>query len=394
DRQPLLPKGNLPFNFEVAMTLGVSTGEIRGEQAALRRQIREELALKKLKKRLGEDQLDGELEAKRARVQEPASAAPWLNSALKGWLLSRVLSNRQYVPEDSSGVAANAAVESDASMAANAAVSKVAAEAAVESDVDVASNAAIPKSGGVAADAAVESDVNMAANATVSKSGGAAAHEDAVQSDVDMAANAAVCKSGGVAAQAAVESDVDMATNAAGSKSDGVAAEAAVESDVDMATNSNAAVSKSGGVAAEAAVESVVNMADEDATAVESPAPNAIVAEVSGPAVAQLTLATAPDEAPEQAGDRKAAKREREQAKARENLQWLSLQDGISDCCPHSGLVDPSELKTLSFVVPTPTDLLEKDWKKYKSITVLLNNRAFYVNNSWVPCPGVKATWL
>ena len=44
DRQPLLPKGNLPFNFEVAMNLEVSSGKIREEQAALRRQVREDVA--------------------------------------------------------------------------------------------------------------------------------------------------------------------------------------------------------------------------------------------------------------------------------------------------------------------------------------------------------------
>ena len=47
-----------------------------------------------------------------------------------------------------------------------------------------------------------------------------------------------------------------------------------------------------------------------------------------------------------------------------------------------------------SFVVKAPQHLVKADPKRYKGITVLLNSRGFYINNSWVGCPGVAATCL
>ncbi|CAE7399606.1 unnamed protein product, partial [Symbiodinium microadriaticum] len=275
----------------VAMNLEVSSGKIREEQAALRRQVREDVdqAVRKLTQKRGRAaELDAD-EAKRARV------VPLLNSA-RGLAAEISIECRRIgnVSEESGDVAANDA-------------------AAVESDVNMAKNAAVSKSGGVAADAAasdVEPDVNMAENAAV------------------------VSSSGGVAAvEPSTAADVDMTTE------DHAASVTAVEADVNKMVSEDAAmVSSSGGVAANeaTAVESGVNMAV-----------NAIVSEdpVSGHAPENIPASVRPPAA--KGDDRKAAKRAKEQAKARENLQWLNEQDGMSDCCLRSGTVNPSELETL-----------------------------------------------
>ena len=295
------------------MNLEVSSGKIREEQAALRRQVREDVAggiynlsnfiiiFQEYRSLYFQDQAARKLTQKRGRAAEldaeakRARVVPLLNSA-RGLAAEISIECRRIgnVSEESGDVAANDA-------------------AAVESDVNMAKNAAVSKSGGVAADAAasdVEPDVNMAEKAAV------------------------VSSSGGVAAvEPSTAADVDVTTE------DHAASVTAVEADVNKMVSEDAAmVSSSGGVAANeaTAVESGVNMA-VNATVSEDP--------VSGHAPENIPASVRPPAA--KGDDRKAAKRAREQAKARENLQWLNEQDGMSDCCLPSGTVNPSELETL-----------------------------------------------
>ncbi|CAE7208621.1 unnamed protein product [Symbiodinium sp. KB8] len=267
DRQPLLPKGNLPFNFEVAMSLEVSSGEIRDEQE----QAQKKLAAKNPKKRHGEDELDGE--AKRARVQDTMLS------------LSGAAIENATVPEES-----GPAVQ----------------------------NAILPEESGPAVE------------------------------------------------------------NAIVSEEPGPSSENAILSDESGPSGENAIVSEESGPAI---------VSEESGPAIE----NAIVSEESGPHAVQNAMVS--EESGLSGENAAIPDPPAGLAAAPENLRWLNVQAGVSDCCPASGPVDPSELKTLSYVVPAPPNLVQLDPKKYKSITVVLNNKAFYVNNSWVPCPGVKATW-